>query len=112
MGAAFGGIVKSLVSDILTPLIGAVVKVPDFSDFAFTIRGSKFMFGSFLNNLIAFLLVSIAVYFFVVLPMNHLLQKMKKGELPKDPTTKKCPLCWSEIAKEAKRCAFCTSQIS
>ncbi len=82
IGAAFGSVVNSLVKDVLTPLIGAIAKVPDFSGLKFSLNGSQFMLGSFLNAIISFLLVAAAVYFFVVLPMNKVMAKMKKGETP------------------------------
>ncbi len=110
MGAAFSAVVAALVKDLLTPLIGALVKAPDFSNLAFTIHGSKFMYGEFLNALISFTLVSVAVYFFVITPINALRNRVRK-EPPADPTTKNCPECMSEIPREAKRCAFCTSQL-
>lgn len=80
IGGAFGTVVSSLVKDILTPLIGAIAKVPDFSGLVFTLNGSRFMYGAFLNAVIAFLLVAAAIYFFVVVPMNKLLARVKKGE--------------------------------
>lgn len=110
IGAAFGTIVNSLVKDILTPLIGAIAKVPDFSGLYFTLNGSRFNIGLFLNALISFLLVSAAIYFFVVTPMNALVARTRK-EPSQDPTTKKCPKCFSEINLKATRCAFCTSEI-
>lgn len=110
IGAAFGGVVTALVKDLLTPLIGAMVQAPDFSGIYFTIRGSKFMVGDFLNVLISFLIVAFTVYFFVVLPMNKLIERTKKEALP-ESNTKKCSECLSDIPKEAKRCAHCTSSI-
>jgi large conductance mechanosensitive channel len=112
IGAAFGTVVSSFVKDILTPLIAAIVKQPDFSQFAITINNSKIMYGSFLNALIAFLLVAAAVYYFVVLPMNTLVARMRKAPAPADPTTKKCPECLSEIPIDARRCAFCTTPLT
>lgn len=106
IGAAFGTIVASLVSDILTPLIAAIAKVPDFSGIFFTLNGSKFMLGHFINALISFILVAASVFFFVVKPMN-LLVKHSRREPPADPTTKKCKECLSEIPIEAKRCSHC-----
>jgi large conductance mechanosensitive channel len=106
MGAAFGTVVSAIVKDLLTPLVGAIAKIPNFSDLIFTINGSKFMYGDFINALIAFLLVAVSVYFFVVVPVNALMTKVKKNP-PPDPTTKKCPECLSEIPLAAKRCAFC-----
>ncbi len=111
IGGAFGAIVSSLVSDILTPLIGAIAKVPDFSGLVFTLNGSKFMYGQFINVLISFILVAGAIFFFVVKPMNVLIAKSKKEE-PVDPTTKKCPECMSEIHIQAKRCAYCAQSVS
>ena len=106
VGAAFGTIVTALVSDLLTPLISAIAKAPDFSGLSFTINGSQFMYGHFINALISFILVAGSVFFFVVKPMNILIAKSKK-EPPADPTTKKCNECLSEIPLEAKRCAHC-----
>ena len=72
IGAAFAALVKSLVADVLTPIIGAIVGKPDFSNLNFTINGSEFNYGNFLNALIAFLSVAAAVFFFVIKPMNTL----------------------------------------
>lgn len=106
VGAAFGTVVSAIVSDILTPLIAAIARVPDFSGLVFTVNGSKFLYGHFLNTFISFILVSTAVFFFVVKPMNVLIARSKLGE-PADPTTKKCSECMSEIPFEAKRCKYC-----
>ena len=111
MGAAFTAVVTAFVKDLLTPLIAAVVGAPDFSAISVSINGSKMMVGDFLNALFAFLMVGVAVYFFVVLPVNALVARMRRGEAPPDPTTKKCPECLSEIAIAARRCAFCTSAV-
>lgn len=112
IGASFGSVVTSLVKDLLTPLIGAIVKTPDFSGLSFTLNGSQFMYGSFVNAVIAFILIAASVYFFVVVPVNKLMAKMKKSNQPADPTSKKCSECCSEIPLAAKRCAFCTSQVA
>ncbi len=72
IGAAFAALVNSLVADVLTPIIGAIVGKPDFSNLNFTINGSEFNYGNFLNALIAFLSVAAAVFFFVIKPMNTL----------------------------------------
>ena len=110
IGAAFGTIVTALVSDLLTPLIAAIVKVPDFSGLSFTINGSKFMYGHFINALISFVLVASAVFFFVIKPMNILISRSRK-EPPVDSTTKKCKECLSEIPIDAKRCSHCTQVV-
>jgi large conductance mechanosensitive channel len=111
IGAAFGSVVTALVADLLTPLIAAVAKVPDFSGLFFTINGSKFMFGHFINAIISFVLVAGAVFFFVVKPMNMLISRSKK-ETVAEPTTKKCPECLGEIPVNAKRCMYCTQIVS
>ena len=112
MGAAFGAVVSSLVKDLLTPIIAAVVGSPDFSRIALDINGSKLLIGEFLNAVIAFLMLAAVVYFFVVLPVNSLMARLSRGEAPPDPTTKKCPECLSDVAIAARRCAFCTSIIA
>jgi len=90
------------------PLIAALVKQPDFSTLTFTINGSKFLYGEFINALLSFLIIAAAVYFFVVVPINALIARARK-EPPADPTTRKCGECLSEIPIGAHRCAFCTS---
>lgn len=112
IGAAFTGIVTALVKDVITPLIGALGQVPDFSTLFFTLNGSRFMIGDFINALVSFLIVSVTIYFFVVLPVNALVAHTKKNPAPADPTTKKCSECLSDVPKEAQRCAHCTSRIS
>lgn len=111
VGAAFGAVVSAFVKDLLTPFIAAIVGKPDFSDLSFTINGSKFQYGEFINAVVSFLLITSAVYFFVVVPMNALISRARR-EPPPDPTTRKCPECLSEIAIAAKRCAFCTTQLT
>ena len=107
IGSAFGTIVSALVKDVLTPLVGAIAKVPDFSNMSFVLNGSKFMYGDFINALISFILVAFAVFFFVIKPMNLLIARSRK-EKPADDTTKKCTECLSTIPLDAKRCSFCT----
>src|ERR1700759_4824572 len=112
IGAAFGSVVTAFTKDLLTPLIAAVVGKPDFSAIQFEVNGSKFPIGDFINAIVSFVLIAAAVYYFVVLPVNALMARVKKQPPPPDPTTKKCPECLSEIAIAAKRCAFCTSQLA
>ena len=107
IGAAFSSVVASLVSDLLTPFISAIAKVPDFGGLMFTINESKFMYGHLLNMIISFVLVAVTVFFFVVKPINMLISKSHK-EAPADPTTKKCKECLSEMPIEARRCSHCT----
>ena len=111
IGAAFGAVVTALVKDLITPLIAAIGGQPDFSAVHFTINKSKFLIGDFINAIISFLVIAAVVFFFVVKPMNLLLERMKK-EPPVDPTTMKCPACLSEIPIGATRCAFCTTDLT
>jgi len=109
LGGAFGAVVAALVKDLLTPFIAAIVGKPDFSAIAFEVNGSKFLFGDFVNALVSFVLIAAAVYFFVVVPVNAFMARMRRGEAPPDPTTKKCPECLSDVPIAARRCAFCTT---
>jgi large conductance mechanosensitive channel len=112
MGAAFGSVVTAMVKDLLTPFIGAIVGKPDFSAIKFTINGSQFPIGDLINAIVSFLLIAAAVYFFVVLPVNTLMARIKRGDAPPDPTTKACPECLSQIPIAARRCAFCTTALA
>lgn len=111
VGAAFGTVVNALVTDLLTPFISAIARVPDMSNLFFSVNGSKFMYGHLFNAVISFVLVASAVFFFVVKPMNLLVERSRKGP-PADPTTKKCSECMSEIPIQAKRCMHCTQTVA
>jgi large conductance mechanosensitive channel len=111
IGAAFGAVVSAFVTNILTPLIAAIVGKPDFSAFSATINGGVISYGLFLNALISFILIAAAVYFFMVAPMNAWKTYQARNATPADPTSKKCPECLSEIPIAARRCAFCTSPV-
>jgi large conductance mechanosensitive channel len=112
MGVAFGAVIAALVKDLITPLIAAIVGKPDFSAIEFTVNGSRFPIGDFINSVVSFILIAAAVYFFIVLPVNKVLERMRRGEAAPDPTTKKCPECLSDIPIAAPRCAFCTSPLT
>jgi large conductance mechanosensitive channel len=108
VGTAFTALVTALVADLLTPIIAAVFGKHDFSNLRFTINGSVFLYGSFLNALITFVSVATAVFFFVVVPVNTLMRARKVAE-EDDADTRPCSECLSEIPRPAKRCAFCGS---
>ncbi|HMQ01470.1 MAG TPA: large conductance mechanosensitive channel protein MscL [Candidatus Doudnabacteria bacterium] len=109
IGAAFGAVVNSLVKDLITPLISAIAKLPDFSELAFTLNGSTITYGNLLNAAISFLLMAVAIYFFIVLPMNKLTSRFTK---PPAPTSKDCSECLSKVPIAAKRCANCTQPLA
>jgi large conductance mechanosensitive channel len=111
IGAAFAALVQAAVADLLTPLVAAIFGQPDFSDLTFTVNGSVFRYGHFLNALIAFVTIAFVVFFFVVKPINRLIELSRRRESP-DPSTRKCPECVSEIPIDARRCAFCTSEVA
>jgi len=111
IGVAFAALVAALVADFITPLISAIFGKPDFSALKFTINGSTFLYGDFINKLITFISVAAALFFLVVKPVNVLIARARR-EPPADPTTKKCPECLSTVPLDARRCAFCTSELS
>jgi large conductance mechanosensitive channel len=104
IGTAFTAVVKAMVTDILTPVIAAIVGKPNFEKLAFTIHHSTFAYG----DLLTFLSVAAVVFFFVVAPINSLIARRHK----EDPSTKPCPECTSAIPLAARRCPFCTSEIA
>jgi large conductance mechanosensitive channel len=106
IGVAFGAVITSLVGDIITPLIAAVVHKPDFSSLVLDVNGGKVTYGKFFNSLLSFLIISAAVYFLFVLPVNTLMKKFNPPAAA-PPATKPCPECLSEIPVGAKRCSHC-----
>jgi large conductance mechanosensitive channel len=111
IGTAFTALVTSMVEDLITPLIAAIGGEPDFLALSFAINGSEFRYGDFINALIAFLIVSAVLFFFVIQPVNALLSRLRT-EPPVAEETHQCPECLSEIPMAAKRCAFCTTQVA
>lgn len=108
IGTAFTAVVRSLTDNIITPLIALIGGQPDFSALSFTIRSTEFFYGLFLNALIAFLIVTAVVFFFVVRPFNALVARVTPA---KEVNTRDCPECLSEIPLAARRCAHCTTQL-
>ena len=111
IGAAFGSVVTAAVRDLLMPLIAAAVGTTFFGALSFTINGSEFPYGDFLNVLVAFLAIAALVFFLVVRPINALAARMSTREPTPAPTTRRCPECVSEIARQARRCPYCTSPV-
>jgi large conductance mechanosensitive channel len=108
IGTAFTAVVKALVTDIITPIVAAIFGKPSFAALSFTINGSHFTYGDFLNNVLAFVTIAAAVFFVIVAPINALMARRAK----EDPDTKECPECTSAIPVKAKRCPLCTSQLA
>jgi large conductance mechanosensitive channel len=110
IGAAFTAVVNALVKDLVTPIISAIGGNPDFSNLAFTVNGSRFAYGDFLNAAISFVLVASVLFFLVVRPVNVLLERLRP-EPSVDAPTHPCPECLSDIPVAARRCAFCTAEV-
>jgi large conductance mechanosensitive channel len=111
IGAAFGAVVNSLVSDLINPAIAAMVHKPNFSYLVLQVHGGKITYGNFINAVIQFLIVAAAIYFFVVMPLNALLKKFTPAKA-EPPKTKACPQCLSDIPIAATRCAHCTQLVA
>ena len=112
LGAAFNAIVTSLVSDVLNPLIAATIGKPDFSGVVLTIGSGHIKIGNVLNATVSLLIVASVVYFAIVLPLNHLMARLKKPAPEAPSSMKTCPECLSEIPQAAKRCAHCTQAVA
>jgi large conductance mechanosensitive channel len=110
IGTSFAAVVNAVVKDLVTPLIAAVGGQPDFGNLAFTINGSRFAYGDFLNALLSFMLVAAVVFFLVVKPVNTLMAALRT-EPDVESETRPCPECLSQIPRQASRCAFCTSEV-
>ena len=110
IGTAFTAVVNALVGDLVTPLIAAVAGEPAFAGLDFTINGSTFRYGHFLNALVSFVVIAAVVFFLVIKPVNALLARIRT-EPPVDEETRGCPECLSQIPAAARRCAFCTAQV-
>jgi large conductance mechanosensitive channel len=109
IGAAFTAVVTALVKDLITPLIAAIGGNPSFDNLSFTINGSHFLYGAFINALLTFAIIAAVVYFFVVKPVAALFERlMPKKEIA---PTRGCPECLSDIPAAARRCSFCTADV-
>ena len=108
IGTAFAALIKAFVADILTPIIALIFGKPNFGALSFTINGSHFFYGDFINNLIWFAAVAAAVFFLVVAPVNALMARRAQ----EDPDEKECPECATAIPVKARRCPNCTAQLA
>ena len=107
LGLAFAALVTAFVADLITPIVAAIFGKPDFSSLDFTINGSRFAYGDFLNALITFVSIAAAIFFFVVKPMEAITAR----RAPKEASQRECPECLSEIPVAARRCAYCTAEV-
>jgi large conductance mechanosensitive channel len=110
IGLAFAAVITALVADLITPLIAAIGGNQDFSKQTFTINNSRFLYGAFINALIAFVVIAAVIFFLVVKPVNALMAR-RKTQMDADSPTRDCPECLSAIPIAAHRCAFCTAEV-
>ncbi|WP_017607058.1 large conductance mechanosensitive channel protein MscL [Nocardiopsis xinjiangensis] len=108
IGTVFSNLITAFTEGFITPLLGIFGGVPEFGDASFTVNGSVFNYGQFIDAVISFLITAAILYFFVVLPVAKLLERTAKVE---EATTRECPYCYSEIDKRAGRCSNCTSEV-
>lgn len=111
IGTAFAVVIAALVADLITPLIAALGGNPDFGALTFTINRSHFLYGHFINALLTFVIVAAVLFFLVIKPVNALMNA-RRTEPDVDQTTRECPECLSEIPRAARRCAFCTAEVT
>ena len=109
IGVAFGAVVAAFVKDLITPLIAAIGGKPNFSALSFTWNKSHFLYGDFIDALLAFVVIAAVIYFFVVVPYNKLMARFKP--MPQPAPTRDCPYCLSNIPAAATRCPFCTAEL-
>jgi large conductance mechanosensitive channel len=108
IGVAFNAVVQALIADIITPIIAAIVGKPNFSSLTFTIHHSHFLYGSFINAVLSFVIIALAVYYIVVLPTTRITAIATRN---KAATERDCPECLQSIPVSATRCMFCTAQV-
>jgi large conductance mechanosensitive channel len=111
IGVAFAAVVGALVADLVTPLIAAIGAKPNFATLSFTVNGSHFLYGAFINALLTFVIIAAVLFFLVIKPVNHLMAR-RRIEPAVDETVRKCPECLSDIPVAARRCAFCTTELA
>lgn len=109
IGTAFTAVVTAIVTDLITPLIVAIAGKPDYSKLTFTVHGSKFLYGAFINAALSFLIIAAVVYFLIVAPMAKITARFQKNV---EVTTRDCPECLSTIPIAASRCMYCTAQVA
>jgi large conductance mechanosensitive channel len=111
IGAAFSGIVTALTTDIINPLLGAIIGKPNFDYLVCWVNGGKVMYGNFITAIINFLILAGVIYFFLVVPTQYLLKKFHPATA-EPPANKTCPECLSDIPVAAKRCRFCGQPVA
>ena len=109
IGEAFGKLINAFTSGLITPILGIFGGTPSFSDLSFAINGSRFLYGVFIDAIIAFLITAVTLYYCVVVPSDFVLAKIMDDD---DLLLRPCPQCVSKINKDAIRCPHCTSYVA
>jgi large conductance mechanosensitive channel len=111
IGVAFTAVINAFVSNLITPLIKAIFGgSTQFKSLSFTVHGSTFTYGAFLNALLSFVIVAAVIFFLVIKPANHLMDRL--GMTPNEEPMRDCPECLSKVPEAASRCAYCTSALT
>jgi large conductance mechanosensitive channel len=108
IGVAFNAVIQALIADIITPLIAAIAGKPNFGALTFTVHGSQFHYGSFINAVLSFVIIAAVVYYIIVSPAARITALTQRS---KEATERECPECLSSIPVAAKRCMYCTSEV-
>ena len=108
IGIAFNAVIQALIADIITPLLAAIGGKPNFSTLSFTINKSHFLYGSFINAVLSFAIISVVIYFIVVGPANRITTLTSRNQAA---TERDCPECLQSIPVAAKRCMYCTAEV-
>ena len=108
IGIAFNAVIQALISDIITPLIAAAGGKPNFGSLSFTVNHSHFLYGSFLNALISFVIIAAVVYYLLVAPSVRVTTRLERKQ---EATDRQCPECLSQIPIGARRCMYCTATV-
>lgn len=111
IGAAFTAVITSFTENLLTPLLAIPGDAAQFRELDAEIGGATFRYGAFIDAVIAFVIVAAVLFFFVVRPVNMLMQQ-RRTEPEVESTTHPCPQCLSSIPVAASRCAFCTAEVA
>ncbi len=108
IGLAFNAVIQALIADIITPLIAAIGGKPNFASLSFTINKSHFLYGSFINAVLAFVIIAAVIYYLVITPSTRITAIATRK---KDATERDCPECLQSIPINATRCMYCTAQV-
>ena len=111
IGAAFKAVIDVVVTGMITPLLAIPGDKPNLDALTFSIGGAEFLYGAVIDEVINFLAIAAAVFFFIVRPVTRLMDR-RKTEPDVTSTTRDCPYCLSSIPIAATRCAFCTANVS